>query len=118
MSLKTALKEQASGAILLPLLKSFLVQHHEAIRQGKKRKSELTILDAQMTMEACAQRIQDKEEKHFEGQMFHPSALGTCQRQVWFGAMGAPTDGEQGAEDLLRSHLILETGTYIHILFQ
>lgn len=39
-------------------------------------------------------------------------------RLLWFSVKGAPVNGGQSSEDLMRRHLIFETGTYIHVMFQ
>lgn len=105
--------------ILIPFLKKYLIEEAKLIRAKKVSSREITLKDARMSVVAFKRR--EKEYNHdtvIEGQYFHPSALGVCMRQLFFGATDAiPNDDDTGAE-LLRTTVIFETGTYIHVLLQ
>jgi CRISPR/Cas system-associated exonuclease Cas4 (RecB family) len=107
------------GEVLIPLLKAFLVKERQILERNGMRDRDIVIKDAELSIDAFLARKEEYNHREkLEGQFFHPSALGTCLRQMWFGAMRAPTDGDPTGTDLLRQYMIFETGTYKHILFQ
>jgi hypothetical protein len=121
MSLGAIMRGQQRGEVLLPVLKKFLLQEADALAAGKTNRHDIEIRDAEMTVECFIARKKVREaEHHPEGEYFHPSSLGQCIRKLWFQEKKAPQNegGMQTADDLLRWHLILETGTYVHVMIQ
>lgn len=116
MSLKTLLKSLSAGEVLLPRLKEYL----QNIGPAGHRDKNVVIEDARMTIRTLKERM--KEYNHddpIDGEFFHPSALGGCMRAAFFKAKNAPRDAaESDGDDLLRTLMIFETGTYVGILFQ
>ncbi len=121
MSLGSLLRSQQRGEILLPVLKKYLLEEDEAVRTGKLTRAQIDASDAEMTIRCFKERKKIKEAAHHpEGEFFHPSSLGQCIRRLFFAAKNAPPNdgGEKGADHLLRWHMILETGTYFHVMIQ
>lgn len=123
MSLKNFIKSRDRGEILIPALLDFLNKEEASMLAGKVSKKASTIYDAKLTVKCFTNRI--SEFNHGEdpnGEFFHPSALGACQRQIFFDMFGATRDAARGGkgtgEDLLRRYLVFETGTYIHVMIQ
>lgn len=105
--------------VLLPRLKAFLAKEREELEKKGMRDKDIVMQDCALAIAAfTARKDEYNHREKLEGQYFHPSALGTCLRQMWFGAMGAPPNGDPTGSDLLRQHMIFETGTYKHIIFQ
>lgn len=122
-SLKSFIKSRDKKEILIPLLQDFLNKEEADMLSGKVSKKASVIYDAKLTIKCFKNRLE--EFNHGEdpvGEYFHPSRLGTCQRQIFFDMFGATRDaaksGAGNGEDLLRRYLIFETGTYIHVMIQ
>lgn len=114
------LKQTAHQELLIPELKKFLKQEYRDIKSGKIKNHVPVQEDARLAAECFLERV--KEYNHGDANPYkgyvHPSQLGGCMRRTWYGAMDAPDNGEPIAADLLTSHLIFETGTYVHVMFQ
>src|SRR4051794_1470885 len=119
MSLSSLIKSIEGGEVLLPKLRTFLINERRMIDEGKIRERDIVITDAKMSRKALFQRIQEYNHREkLEGEYFHPSRLGACMRQVWFDAVDAPRKIIYTGDSLMKDHLILEGGTYAHIMFQ
>lgn len=122
-SLKKFLFGISRGDVLLPHLKTFLLKEQVDLKAGKIDRSKGVIDDANLTI-ACFrdrkaeynhQGLGDEKTKDY----FHPSQIGRCPRQHWFDAMGASANVPPATGDeLLRTHLIFEIGTYAHVMIQ
>lgn len=119
MSISALAQSLNRGEILLPRLKQFLAKERAALESNGMRDRDVVITDAMLSV-ACftARAAEYNHRERLEGQYFHPSALGVCLRKMWFGQKGAPPNGDPSGTDLLRSHMIFEMGTYLHVLFQ
>lgn len=118
-SLRALGESLARNEILIPFLKRYLLEEAALIKAKKVSEREITVNDATMTIKAFKRRrIEYNHDTVIEGRYFHPSVLGVCLRQLFFGAMNAPENGDDTGEELLRSTLIFETGTYIHVMIQ
>lgn len=122
-SLKKFLFGISKGDILLPELKKFLRKEAQEIESGVRSPREGVIKDAELTVRTFKQRAlsynHDADKNDKTKDYFHPSQIGRCPRELWFGSMNAPSssDGATG-EDMLKSYLIFEIGTYGHVMFQ
>lgn len=120
MSLRQLISSIQKEEILLPHLRAFLAK--EASKEGASlfKRKKVVIQDSLMTIESMRARISEYNHgEQIEGDYFHPSALGACMRMIWFDRKKAPKDDppRRKDEDLLRTHLIFETGTYVGLLF-
>jgi CRISPR/Cas system-associated exonuclease Cas4 (RecB family) len=119
VSLAALIKSVEGGEVLLPKLRTFLIQERALIDKGKLRERDIVIADAKLARRALFARIQEYNHREkLKGEYFHPSRLGACMRQVWFDAVNAPRQLVYTGESLMKDHLILEGGTYAHIMFQ
>lgn len=119
--LSDRLKSIERGELLMPVLRKFLVKEHKLRETGQKTGSSVTIEDAKLSVQGFKDRIVEAEthDEDPEGEeYFHPSQFGSCYRAKWYAKRGAPINGNPQGPELLRSHMILETGTYVHMLFQ
>ncbi len=115
-TLKTLAASIRNGEVLLPYLRNYLAEENKRYRGGLMKRKEAVIADALMTIATFKERIAEYNHGEIVGDYFHPSALGTCQRAMWFDRHGATKQVEQ-AEDLLRTNMIFETGTYVGVAF-
>lgn len=118
MSLKTLAKSLRRGEILIPLLKDYLRKQNE-LRKGKllKRK-DVVVEDAKLTIKCFKERIEDYNHGDFEdAELFHPSALGVCQRALWYDHKKVKVQ-HKSSDDLFKELMIFETGTYVGVVFQ
>ncbi len=119
MSLKTLAKSLRQGEVLLPRLRRFLVRENDKRREGLLKRRDVVAEDAKMTIRTFRERLEEYDhEEDLDGEFFHPSQLGACQRALWYGHHHAPKDAAQSSEDLLRELMIFETGTYVGVVFQ
>lgn len=118
MSLNTLIKSLSKGEILLPLLRNFLEEEYRKECAGEVRHKEIVAKDAQMTIDCFQDRLNTYNHGEPVGEFFHPSQLGACLRQMWYGVKGAPSNSKPTADELLKRHIVFEMGTYIHVLFQ
>lgn len=101
--------------VLVPALKTFLLKHHAS----PKSKAEFVVEDARLTIATFRERAKHYNHgKDPEGEFFHPSALGGCLRASWYQAMKAPKSGQDSGDDLLKTYITFEFGTYAHVMFQ
>lgn len=108
-----------SGQILIPLLKKQLLREARRIEKGTLESKAVVMHDADMTISCFKERKKEyNHREQLDGEFYHPSQLGQCLRKMWFDVKKAPKDGEETAEDLFKSHLVFEMGTYAHVLFQ
>jgi len=111
--------QKNKGEVLLPVLRNYvqIVAKGEAERTISRKKGAKD--DAKLSIKCFQNRI--KEFNHGDPTdvpLFHPSAIGVCLRALAYGHFKAPSDSIPSGSDLLKSHLIYETGTYGHVLFQ
>lgn len=106
------------GEILLPRLRVFLEKEYELQTTGRAKHKAVVRHDAQMTIDCFKNRIETYNHSQPVGEFFHPSALGACLRMLWYQEMKAPRNNKTTGHNLLRSHVTLEQGTYIHVFFQ
>lgn len=117
--LKSLLFSMTQQERVIPVLKKFLAkkEHDEATIPGARVK--YTQADAKMSVDCFTERIEefnhdDPATKHY----YHPSSIGQCQRKLAYRHYGAPTNGATAPQDLVKSHLIFEIGTYAHVMVQ
>jgi CRISPR/Cas system-associated exonuclease Cas4 (RecB family) len=119
MSLKTLIQSLTRKELLLPRLRSFLIKESVKHEQKLFQNRDVVIQDAWMTIRTFKERIKEYNHGDFVGEFFHPSQLGACKRAVWFDRFNAPKNSKPvDVDDLLRVHLIFETGTYVGVMFQ
>ena len=119
MSLSSFIKTLKSDGVLLPVLRKHLLDEDRKISSGLAEHKEMVIRDAQQTIDCFTERMSEYNHRQtLEGELFHPSQLGGCLRAQFYGQFKAPKDGMRSSTDLLRSALIFEFGTYVHVLFQ
>ena len=119
MSLGVLIKSLRRDKLLIPLLKEHLAKEAELISKGKRSHKDTVQTDAQQTIACFKERLKEYNHRQkIDGDYFHPSQLGACLRAMFFDVKGAPRDGMTTRDELLRSHLIFEFGTYAHVLFQ
>jgi hypothetical protein len=122
MALKDLIKSVLKGEILLPLLRRHLEKEKDEIEKGIITDADVVIADADMTIRCFEERKKEYETRnnfnYGHTPMYHPSALGVCARKMWYGAVRAPRDRVNDGGEILRSELIFETGTYVHVMFQ
>lgn len=114
-SLKSLVKSAERGEVVLPYLKAHLLKEAE---EGVSH-NEIVMADAKMTVDCFTYRL--KAYNHGEKPkqaLFHPSALSTCQRRLWYEHHQAPADATKGGADMLRTHMVFEIGTYAHVIIQ
>jgi len=105
--------------VLLPVIRRYFneLERKKANREIKPRT--LALEEAEMCIESYQEEIKEfNHGEEFEGDLFHPSALGQCLRKLWFQHLKAPTNGEPTSDDALRWYMILETGSKVHVLWQ
>lgn len=114
------MRSSQKGEILLPLLKRYLLEEEDRLLSGKITRDQQDIEDAKLSIECFLERAAAKQIDHPKGEYFHPSSLGQCIRKLFFQEKQAPQNdaGKKTADDLMRWHMILETGTYVHIMVQ
>lgn len=106
--------------VLLPILRNFLREEHRKGMTESGVHANAVREDARLAA-AC---FKEREEEYNHGDAnpykgyFHPSALGVCRRQLFYSDYDAPVDKLPLGQELLQSHLVFETGTYTHVLFQ
>lgn len=118
MSLTNLLASLKGGKILIPVLQDFISRQNRHLSNGLISKRDIALRDAKLTIRAMNRRV--KEFQHgvdIDGDFFHPSALGVCQRALWLSNFKAPIS-HRPKEDELRSYLIFEIGTAIHVVIQ
>lgn len=104
---------------LLPLLKKHVADKARKENEVKGFRKAYVQNDAQMTVDCFAERKQEYDHDDPETKdYFHPSQIGQCMRKLWYRSKGAPTNGAPQPQDLLKSHLIFEIGTYAHVMLQ
>jgi CRISPR/Cas system-associated exonuclease Cas4 (RecB family) len=118
MSLKALAKSLNRGEVLLPVIRQYLSKRYEKLLKGNGARKKVVIEDALMTIKCFKERIDEFNHGEISGEFFHPSRLGSCLRMLWLDHKGAPRDSAPTSEDLLREHLIFETGTYIGAMIQ
>jgi CRISPR/Cas system-associated exonuclease Cas4 (RecB family) len=119
MSLSTFIKTLRRDKILLPILKKHLAKENRLIEEGKMESKQIVMDDADMTIKCFQERkVEYNHRQKLEGDFFHPSQLGQCLRKMYFAHKNAPTDGMVSQEDGLRTALVFELGTYIHVIVQ
>ncbi len=117
-----AVKVAERGEKLIPLLKKFLNEERLKNSGNGAARREVDIQDALMTIDCFKDRLSERRGENEENAKkarvyFHPSAIGICMRQLWFGHKNAPV-GKVNHDEALREHLTFEMGTYIHVMFQ
>lgn len=122
-SLKKFLFGISKGDILLPKLKAFLRKEQQEIIAGTRSPREAVLQDATLTVRTFKERMEtynhDADDSDATKHYFHPSQIGRCPRELWFDAFDAPSSEESATgEDMLKSFLIFEIGTYAHVMFQ
>lgn len=111
------------GDILLPMLKSFLLKEGREVLAGMRKSRDGVVRDAELTIACFKERARtynhqssgpDKTKDYY-----HPSAIGRCQRELWYSHFDAPSaKGDVTGEEMLKTFLIFEIGTYGHVMFQ
>jgi hypothetical protein len=115
---KNMVKSLSRGEILIPALRSFLAKENRLIKAGLLDRDAATLFDARMAVKTFQRRVEEfNHGVRSDVQFFHPSSIGNCLRQLWFKAKKAPKRDDP-EEDLLRTHMIFETGTYVGVMFQ
>jgi hypothetical protein len=118
-NLKKFLFGISNKEILIPELRAFLRKEQREVDAGLRSPRKGVLDDAELAAATFKERAKsynhDASEDDVAKHYYHPSSIGRCQRELWFQAFNAP--GADG-DDLLKSHLIFEIGTYGHILFQ
>lgn len=123
-SIKSILESHERKEQLLPALRLFLKQERsQAEGAGGSAHRETVVADAKMTIDCFKERLskyegEDAKTARKAKEYFHPSQAAACMRQLWFARRNAPINKSSSGTDLLREHLIFETGTYIHVMFQ
>lgn len=121
MSLKLFIKSLDNGEVLIPELRRFFIERTKLEETGKLSRKDVTVQDAKQVIACYTERIEEfNHGEEIKGEFFHPSALGQCQRKIFFDIKNAPRDtavASQG-DDLIRSHMTFETGTHIHVIVQ
>jgi hypothetical protein len=119
MSLKSLISSIERKEVLLPKLRRFLLEEQERLDGKLFKHKDIVIQDALMTAKTFLERIKEYNHGGFTGDFFHPSQLGGCIRAAWFDVMKAPKNCVRSdSDDLLRTHLVFETGTYVGVVFQ
>jgi len=117
MSLKDLYASQKRGDKLIPILIEHLAKAKKDPAFSRKN---FALADSKMTIECFKERMDEFNHGEDLGDdlMFHPSAIGMCQRQLFFQHFKALPNPHSVSDDLLRSYLTLELGTYVHVMFQ
>lgn len=120
MSIALLTKQLARKELVIPLLKAFLAAENVKQQADPAHRHRIVVEDCTMSIKAFSARRDEYEDRKNKpiGQYFHPSALGVCLRRMFLGAVNAPVDGLETGTDLLRSYMILEIGTYYHVMVQ
>lgn len=121
MSLANIRKALNRHEILVPKLKQFLIQERLDLESGKKSKKDVVVHDSQLSIDCFKERIEEFNHDvtdDLDQLLFHPSAIGQCLRKLWFQVNRNATTDEGGSEDVLKTYVIFELGTYVHVLFQ
>lgn len=117
MSLKTLVNSIERKEVLLPVLRAFLRRHYEDEASGKISRKAGVVADSLLAIETFQERIEEFNHGEVTGEYFHPSRLGACLRALYFEAKGAPKNQGADSDDIFRTHMIFETGTYVGVLF-
>ncbi len=106
--------------ILLPKLHTWATRYYAKCEHTPALIAAGTRQDANLTIRTFKRR--EAEYNHHGDDKtkdyFHPSRIGGCPRAAAFGVFGAPSNRTPVGEELLKSHLTFEVGTYFHVLFQ
>ena len=119
MSLKIFTASLKGSGLLIPRIKQYLIKEDDLLRGGKIRGKDIVMRDADMTIACFKERkIEYNHRQQLNGDYFHPSQLGGCLRAYFYGEFKAPVDGLATADEMLRTSLIFEMGTYVHVMIQ
>lgn len=117
--LKGVVASARQGTVLLPVLQQFLDKEEILSNEEDGHHVNVVKRDAILSIRALRERYSEyNHRKPGEyADYFHPSALGACMRQLWFDKFNAPRD-RRHKDDVLKSYLTFEFGSYIHLIIQ
>jgi hypothetical protein len=118
-SLSIFINSLQRGEVVLPALKHYLMREQAQLESGAVHHKDIVIRDAEQTIACFKERkIEYNHREDLDGEYFHPSQLGKCMRAVFLSHFKAPEDEPATGTDLLRGAVVLEFGTYVHVIVQ